>query len=483
MSFATKASIFIGAAAFSGMAVAGTGEASNDLQSRLEAAEAHIAELSAQQNGDWLTEQRSEQVRGIVQDVLADADTRASLQGNGATSGYSNGFFVQSADGKWSMKINGLFQERFNVGHQPGPWSGATRDSHETAFGFETTRAALNFSGELAGVAYYNARLDWSPYNNGAVATGTAQTGGGLSNSPLQWAYGGWHMNDNWSMQMGRQKMNVMRGFMVNAEDQQAIERSSYNYYWASSQITNGVMVKGAWDSFRMNGMFSNGATNQGANVGTNPWSLNDNGWAITGRGEWLLEGDWAQFDHIGSSKGGTDGMLLGVGGGYLRGATINNPVAAGTSEPSNWLVSGDLSYQSDGWNAYGSVSYQRTNDDQVAGADDTNSIGFEVGAGMYMSDNDELYARWQWINPGFGSGPVSSTLNMATIGWNHYLAGPNTKLSVDWSWNFSDPSAVNNAGAGGWGYTGLWNTANGNGTNSSSGSQWLLRTQLQVSF
>jgi hypothetical protein len=475
MSFATKASIFIGAAAFSGMAVAGTGATSNDLQSRLEAAEAHIAELSAQQDGDWLTEQRSEQVRGIVQDVLADADTRASLQGSGATSGYDNGFFVQSADGKWSMKINGLFQERFNVGHQPAPWNGATNDQKETAFGFETTRAALNFSGELAGVAYYNARLDWSPYNTGG--------GNGLSASELEWAYGGWHVNDNWSVQMGRQKMNVMRGFMVNAEDQQAIERSSYNYYWASSQITNGVMVKGAWDNFRMNGMFSNGATNV-ANTANQGWQANQNSWAVTGRAEWLLQGDWAQFDHIGSTKGGTSGMLLGVGGGYLRGAAVNAGGAPNTNTPKNWLVSGDLSYQADGWNVYGSSSYQRTNNG-ATGVDDTNSIGFEVGAGMHVSDDDELYARWQWINPGFGSGQFSSTLNMATIGWNHYIAGPNAKVSVDWSWNFSDPSAVNNSGAGGWGYTGWWNnTAGGAGaTNTTTGSQWLLRTQLQVSF
>ena len=151
MSFATKAGIVLGAAAFSGMAVANTGNTSNDLQSRLEAAEAKIAEMSAQQNGDWLTEQRSEQISGIVQDVLADADTRASLQGTGATSGYNNGFFVQSADGKWSMKINGLFQERFNIGHQPGDWQSGTvggANDKNTSFGFETPRAALNFSGE-----------------------------------------------------------------------------------------------------------------------------------------------------------------------------------------------------------------------------------------------------------------------------------------------------------------------------------------------
>ena len=488
MSFATKAGIVLGAAAFSGMAVASTtGTASNDLQSRLEAAEAKIAEMSAQQNGDWLTEQRSEQISGIVQDVLADADTRASLQGNGATSGYNKGFFIQSADGKWSMKLNGLFQERFNVGHQPddrwGNGGAAGVWDKNSAWGFETTRAALNFSGELAGVAFYNARLDWSPYNG---------NGTGLSNSPLEWAYGGWHINDNWSASIGRQKMDVMRGFMVNAEDQQAIERSSYNYYWASSQISNGVKFNGNWDQFRMNAMFSNGATSQVAGtVGNNPWQTNVHGWAITGRGEWLLQGDWAQFDQIGSTNGGTAGMLLGVGGGYLRGSNEPTPWAAGNSVPKNWLVSGDLSYQADGWNCYGSVSYQRTNGG-LAAADDRDSIGFEAGCGMYLDDTNELYSRWQWINPGQGSGSagnnISSTLNIATIGWNHYIAGPNAKFSIDWNWCFSDPSMVNANGAGGGGYAGWWNNSAvvvppGANMNTTSGSQWLLRTQLQVSF
>ncbi|MDP7070687.1 MAG: porin [Phycisphaerales bacterium] len=479
MSFATKAGIIVGAAAFSGMAVAGTGDATNDLQSRLEAAEAKIAEMSAQQNGDWLTEQRSEQIRGIVQDVLADADTRASLQGNGATSGYNDGFFVQSADGKWSMKINGLFQERFNVGHQPndvwasggGPFPPADKD---TAFGFETTRAALNFSGTLAGVAYYDARLDWSPYNGN----------NGLSSSPLQWAYGGWHCDENWSVQLGRQKMQVTRGFIVNAEDQQAIERSSYDYFWASSQITNGIMAKGSWDQFRMNVMFSNGFdTNAGTNGNLNTWQNNVQGWAITGRGEWLLEGAWDQFDHIGSAAGSADAWLLGFGAGYLKGNTAAAAGAVNDDEPDAWLVTADLSYESDGWNLYGSGSYQRTNTG-IAGADDVNSVGFEAGAGMYMDDNNELYGRWQWVNPGLGAGAVSSNINIATIGWNHYIAGPNTKLSADWSWCFSDPSMANAMGGGGWGYTGWWNNTGGAiPGGQTSGSLWLLRTQLQVSF
>jgi hypothetical protein len=77
----------------------------------------------------------------------------------------------------------------------------------------------------------------------------------------------------------------------------------------------------------------------------------------------------------------------------------------------------------------------------------------------------------------------VSSKLNIATIGWNYYIAGPNTKLSADFNWCFSDPSAVNALGAGGGGYTGWWNNVTGGPSGQSSGSQMLLRTQLQVSF
>ncbi|MDP7029448.1 MAG: porin [Phycisphaerales bacterium] len=488
MSFATKAGIFVGAAAFSGMAVAGTGDASNDLQSRLEAAEAKIAEMSAQQNSDWLTEQRSEQIRGIVQDVLADADTRASLQGNGATSGYNDGFFVQSADGKWSVKINGLFQERWNLGHQSGGGAGFNPvdpgGNYNTAFGFETTRAALNFSGELAGIAFYNARLDWSPYNgNTNVYNFNANTGAGLSNDPLEWAYGGWHVNDSMSVQIGRQKFDVMRGFMVNAEDQQAIERSSQTYYWNTSAITNGIKLVGTGDQMRWNAMFSNGSGSAlGGNAGNNAWNANAHGWAVTGRLGILLQGDWSQFDRIGSSKGETDGMLLGIGAGYLRNQNQSED---------NWIVSADLSYEADGWNAYGAVTAGNNNNTpgvawspEAQDGNDGTSMGWEVGAGCYLAEDTELYCRWQWLSPGVaagwgGSDGPSSKLNIATIGVNHYIAGPNTKLSADWSWCFTDPSLANTIGGGAWGYTGWWDSAAGQTT----GSLWLLRTQLQISF
>ena len=99
----------------------GATEAINDTATQLSEMKAEIAALKAQQGEQWLTEQRAEQVRGIVQDVLADADTRASLQNTAATSGYDNGFFISSADGNFKLKITALEQVRFvyNNSRQP----------------------------------------------------------------------------------------------------------------------------------------------------------------------------------------------------------------------------------------------------------------------------------------------------------------------------------------------------------------------------
>ena len=53
---------------------------------------------------DWLTEERADEIRGLVQDVLADADARNSLVGDGLLGGWSDGFFLASSDGQRCAK-------------------------------------------------------------------------------------------------------------------------------------------------------------------------------------------------------------------------------------------------------------------------------------------------------------------------------------------------------------------------------------------
>ena len=128
-----------------------------DLQARLEAAEARISELSAAANTNWLNDARADEIRGLIHDVLADADTRASLQGSGATADYYNGFTIGSADGNWSLTMNGLLQTS---------WSNVDVDNagvvaDTDGWGFNDPNSWMNFSGTIAGDFSYDVRYNW----------------------------------------------------------------------------------------------------------------------------------------------------------------------------------------------------------------------------------------------------------------------------------------------------------------------------------
>ena len=70
-----------------------------------------VAQLKHQDDA-WLNDQRVDEIRELVSDVLADADTRANLLGDSATTGYKNGWFITTADGRWKLKFNFQLQVR-----------------------------------------------------------------------------------------------------------------------------------------------------------------------------------------------------------------------------------------------------------------------------------------------------------------------------------------------------------------------------------
>jgi len=471
MSLTTKVGFLAGATAttIAGAAFAGTSAnvSYEDLQQRLDAAEAKIAELSTTQNADWLTEQRADEIRGLVQDVLADADTRASLQGSGMQAGYNNGFVISSNDGQWMLRINGLLQNRWVMAHtknnvNPIGGAGAGQKSHH---GFETTRAALNFSGTVAKDYHFNMRLNWNPYSGGNVP----------NPSDLEWAYASVDLSDEFNVSFGKQKYGVMREYMVNAEFQQAIDRSLYTYYWATSSITNGLKLNYANDSIRANVMYSNGptATNWNAGGGTGPYLTDSADWMLSGRIGWKASGTWEQFDEMTSPQGTEAGMLFGFG----WAAWENNDRLVGGNSDTQWLLSFDASMDFGGWNLFGSITVGDDNTNfqgAIPATDDGNQWGWQVQGGYYLTEDLELFGRFEWLDP--RTGVDNDNIEILTIGANWYLAGQNAKLSIDWGYNF-DRTVT--AGVGGGGFT---NWVSGAGA-ANERNEWVLRTQLQLYF
>ncbi len=473
MSLTTKVGFLAGATAttIAGAAFAGTSAnvSYEDLQQRLDAAEAKIAELSTTQNADWLTEQRADDIRGLVQDVLADADTRASLQGSGMQAGYNNGFVISSNDGQWMLRINGLMQNRWIYTHTPenvNPVPPGTATGRKGHHGFETTRAALNFSGTVAKDYHFNMRLLYSPYNQGNTP----------GPSELEWAYATIDLSDQFSLSMGKQKFGVMREYMVNAEYQQAIERSLSTYYWATSSITNGLKLNYANDSFRANVMYSNGTAVSQWNGGVNQNGsfLSDSAdWMFSGRFAYKASGTWEQFDEMTSPQGSEAGMLFGFGWAVWEyddktGAAL--PVGADVD--TQWLLTFDASMDFGGWNLFGSITYGDDKANAIGGGNvpDGHQWGWQVQGGYYLTENAELFGRFEWLNPKTGND--NDNIEILTIGANWYLAGQNAKLSIDWSYAFD---SIQTAGVGGGGFTGFVNQADKH--------EWVLRTQLQLMF
>ncbi len=412
-----------------------------DLQVRLEAAEARIAELSAMQNQDWLTESRSDEIRGLVHDVLADADTRASLQGSGSPAGYNGGFTVGSGDGNWSLTINGVLQERW-------VYSDVDDDTlaQDSRWGFDQTRTVLNFSGAIAGSYGYDIRLDWGTSGNPSV----------------DWAYGTADCGDGWELAMGSMKVPMSREWLINAEDQQAVERSllSYTYFGGTGTTTStGLSCNYSGDEARFWGMWSNGRNN-GVTPNSSTYMGNANSWTLTGRLEFLLSGSgWDQFDEFTSPEGGESGTLVGVSMSY----DDNGPSNLAPVSNDRWTLTADVQMEWGGTNAYLLFMYA---DDDVT---DTNPIGFVAQSGTYLNSDWELYGRFEYED--FDDN--TDNLEILTVGLNNYWAGQNAKWSTDlgYSWNGVSPLGVD-----------ATNITNWRGSNANA-SEWVLRTQLQFSF
>jgi len=103
---------------------------------------------SDRQSGNWLDEARTEQIRAIVKDVLADARSH-NQAADGADVGYNKGFYIQSADKNYKLVVGGLVQARYTFAQDSvrNKSSYTTTPKSGNVNGFDFRRARLIFTG------------------------------------------------------------------------------------------------------------------------------------------------------------------------------------------------------------------------------------------------------------------------------------------------------------------------------------------------
>jgi len=232
------------ASLFAGIACGVAGADTNaDLQERLANAEARIAELSADKSSNWLNDTRADEIRGLVHDVLADADTRASMLGNGSPV---------------TVNVHGFIQTRWQ-------YNDIKTDGVDTTHGFNVPRTRLEVSGDL---------YDW-----GYKVSGQFVDGG---NFTLMDAYADWG-----NFRVGQFKSPFMKEVLTAQTDTLATERSVISNQFGqgrSQGIQYGYNTAFGGVSVAYTDGFN---TANGAGV--------QNGYALTGRLD-VTAVDWLDF-------------------------------------------------------------------------------------------------------------------------------------------------------------------------------------------
>lgn len=445
---------------------------------------AENAALKEQIGGKWLSEERAAEIRVLVRDVLADAEVRSSLQDSGATSGYSDGFFIASADGNFRLKASLLAQARFTFNHQQSNPGAINSQEASSTWGFENRRTGMAFSGNAVDPSWtYAARFNYGsttdPYTPEA------------DDMILQDAWVAKDFGNGFSVKVGQFKSPFMAESLHNDGAQLTAERSVVDYYF-SGGYTQGVAVGYSSDQIRAAGTYNNGPR-----VQNRSWTDNvNNSISIAGRFELKVMGAWSQFDSESSLGGDDSALLLGAAIQYYNNRTASAPNAtwlASVASPVytsgsltttgaiDWTV--DATYKSGGLSASAAfVGANYGGEDYFLSGPVTkyNSYGVVLQGGYRITDALEGFGRWEWLNVANGAntpseltlGTAISVNNLLTFGVNVYAA-----RGVKWTTQFGiSLSAVGTGielvGAG-------YNPDN----NTNASDQFNIITQLQVGF
>jgi hypothetical protein len=420
--------------------------------------------LRAESDEDWLSAARAADIRAMVEDVVADASDRTSLQGNGLLAGWDGGFFLQDPDGRFRLGFGGQLQTRFVFNRLQEDQFDRTRS------GFEITRTRLTLSGYVI-----------NPNFEYLIATDATRNEPGLVTG-LFYLRDGWaryRFDNDWSVRVGQFKLPFNREELVDARYQQAIERTLVN---ESLNIGRSQGIELQWSAgdhaFWI--ATSDGSTDEIG--GTQPFGLVDSTprvntpalnddveWALALRYERLLAGEWQQFRDMTSPPGDSFGMLLGFGAHGNK--TENEGAPSQGRDEQDWFGGTvDLSMEWGGANLFTSFIYHHIDN---GGFGQFDIFGAVVQGGFYVAPRHELFARWEyaWYEEDLVTFTVDD-LNLVTLGWNWYVDGHDAKFSVDGGFAIGELDRAWDSDIAGW-----------RADLDTDRNQFVIRTQFQLLF
>lgn len=406
-----------------------------------------------------------DQSRAELANMKADAANRTSLLAAGADAGHDEkGFYIGDGD-NFRLNVGGQVQFRYNMNFRDEDSAPDAND--EFTHGFQARRTKLEFWGNVINpnlhykvVGAFNRGDSDTDVSDGTGTVGSFSSGGG--DFVLEDAWVAYDFNENLTMTWGQFKVPFNREEMVSSKYQLAADRSTMNETFNADR-TQGVSLEWHNDNFRIIGAFTDGY--RAANSDFDSSSEAD--YALTGRIEYNTIGSWSRFKDFTSWRTAENNALLFGGSVHWQ----DGGETGGTVDSELFGLSADVSFEGKGWNLFGSVIWT---DVEPEGTDGTDDWGFNIQGGVFVTNKDEIFARWDMLFPD-NDRTGDDDFTTITFGWNHYFVEEShaAKLTVDLLWYLdatSDTDIVSPS-------TGI------NLLPSDDDDQWGIRAQFQLLF
>jgi hypothetical protein len=285
-------------------------------------------------------------------------------------------------------------------------------------------------------------------------------------------------MDNGFSFRLGQFRAPWMREMLVEDGMQLAVDRSVLAAYFGQG-FSQGLGLGYAQENWKVDAYYGNGIYSGavgGNAAGNGSWSDNGTNWSVAGRFEYLIKGNWDQFADESSMRGEDFGVMVGVAGAAQR---YDNQTTVAASGDKTYGFTADVTMDFGGANMSAAFVWLRQ-DPSAAAAQTTSPYGFNVQGGYFVTDDIEIFGRYDYIDYKTDSGANSKDQDKysgVTLGANWFLAGHNAKLTVDWSMNlksFGDNQNLNSYG---------WRSDVDGSDEMANTDQWALRAQMQLMF
>jgi len=323
------------------------------------------------------------------------------------------------------MKVSIQIQARYQYNKRDDVGLG----DDDTTMGFSMRRVKVGIEGKVTDNISGKVKFAFSRSTGAAV---------------LEDAYAKWKINDDLTLKFGEFKQGMLREENISSSKQLASGRSAVNETF-NQGFSQGVELHFVDDSWR-------GLVGLTDGFGTNNTAFNspaEADYALNGRVEFLFgDASWSQFKQFTSFRGSNQGSMLGLGIAY-QSMGDTNPTPAETEMTTATI---DYSFLGDGWNFY--IAGVWLNTDPAAGIS-TDDYGIVAQGGMFVTDQDEFFARWDEVIADESNAPADNDFNSLTFGWNHYIIPEShaAKFTLDINYYLdatSDNAIVRTSSSGG---------------------------------